>query len=728
MRSLAVFLPLTLLLGCPRFDAQRRYACDPADSTRPQDCTPDASEPPPVDAGAGDAGTDAGAADGGQPDAGADGGSCTPGAPVCTGCGYVDAGCGQVRACEAFWCPAGQACGVSTPNVCGRPRLCRRGWCWENPLPLASNLNAGYAFDARHVWWVGDDATILFYDGESWQLQEPPLALPLDVQLKGVHGTAPDDVYAVGSQGTLLHFDGARWQLEPRGTSAPNQEYTAVHARVGLPPVAGGVGGTLLLRQGAQWERAPTPPAVSATIRNFAALADGRLLALTSTGDLLREVTAAQPNWTVVGKLPMAPAVSLQRLGSGQLLAVGRVDGGVSAGVLSEAYEVTGTPVRLAQWDAGVFTAGGASAGDFVVSATNSNIFLVRDGGIVRPVQQSANGYNALVFAGPWTLLAGFNSGLARFSEQGTVEQNLGVTRDAAAVCGSAVSDVFVVTDGTRTCASGSGNCATGLQRRADLAGVRWTDVPTLGTGGKRSLSCHVSDAGVLLVGTTEGGVMARASASATLELLPAAAPASSAPTVAVFGTASSAFAVQAGEGLARANLADGGALQRIADAGALQVLAPLGGNVVALSPSQLLYVRPDNGVEAPRGVGALGTPVAAAAGRFPDAGLGPWVVNATGRVLRLINAGGNTELDTTLPQVPAAVWARSSAPEVFVLGTGAAGDRLDVRSVDGGWSALPLPLASGFTAVWGAPEDGGLRLFLVGATGVVVSTQELRP
>jgi hypothetical protein len=65
------------------------------------------------------------------------------------------------------------------------------------------NLNAVDAFDATHVWAVGDNCTLLFYNGISWT-QDSNVPPGCTANLKGVDLVDASDATAVGSSGTIL--------------------------------------------------------------------------------------------------------------------------------------------------------------------------------------------------------------------------------------------------------------------------------------------------------------------------------------------------------------------------------------------------------------------------------------------------------------------------------------------------------------------------------------------
>ena len=74
-------------------------------------------------------------------------------------------------------------------------------------------LNWAYGFGPSDVWVVGDQGTILHYDG-AWTQS----ATVTDQNLWGIWGASPDDLWAVGGNGradgqaTLLRYDGQSWR------------------------------------------------------------------------------------------------------------------------------------------------------------------------------------------------------------------------------------------------------------------------------------------------------------------------------------------------------------------------------------------------------------------------------------------------------------------------------------------------------------------------------------
>ena len=59
------------------------------------------------------------------------------------------------------------------------------------------------------VWAVGENGTILHWDGKRWSR----VPSPTKAGLNDVFGTASADVWAVGEDGVILHWNGKTWAL-----------------------------------------------------------------------------------------------------------------------------------------------------------------------------------------------------------------------------------------------------------------------------------------------------------------------------------------------------------------------------------------------------------------------------------------------------------------------------------------------------------------------------------
>jgi hypothetical protein len=121
------------------------------------------------------------------------------------------------------------------------------GWCWQNPLPEGNPVFAVWASDPDHVWIVGWQGTLLFWDGAGW-VQEANVT---NQDLNGIWGSSATDVWAVGGMGTILHRTAAGWSQVASPTS---NNLTAVWTDGPSQAFAVGANGTAL-----HYAQSPTP-------------------------------------------------------------------------------------------------------------------------------------------------------------------------------------------------------------------------------------------------------------------------------------------------------------------------------------------------------------------------------------------------------------------------------------------------------------------------------------
>ena len=93
--------------------------------------------------------------------------------------------------------------------------ICGGGFCWENPLPIGVDLWSAETSPSGSNWVVGEDGTILKWDGNTWS----GWYATTNTRLNAVWPFSDTDVWAVGVNGTILHFDGASWTPVPSSTT-----------------------------------------------------------------------------------------------------------------------------------------------------------------------------------------------------------------------------------------------------------------------------------------------------------------------------------------------------------------------------------------------------------------------------------------------------------------------------------------------------------------------------
>lgn len=230
----------------------------------------DAGDDAGVDAGL-DAGLDAGF------DGGFDAGPCVPAAtcPASAQCGAFDAGCGFTYDCGECFAP--EECGTVQANVCGLPKLCNQGFCWENPLPQGNTLNGVFAFGPRAIWAVGEAGTVLFWNGEKSALVD----LGTTSDFYAVWGSSPADLYVGGDDGSIFHFNGTAWAREQTpGTYRINTLWVSP---TGVA-FAGANGGTILKRgMTGMWSAMTLMPSNTFDVLALTGIDTGEVFATTTT-------------------------------------------------------------------------------------------------------------------------------------------------------------------------------------------------------------------------------------------------------------------------------------------------------------------------------------------------------------------------------------------------------------------------------------------------------------
>lgn len=105
---------------------------------------------------------------------------------------------------KSFQVSTGEAAPQVSPG-----RWIKMAWpALDSDTPIS--LRGVWGSSAGDVFAVGDNGTILHYDGSSWTVMDHPG--PKWV-LNDVWGAAGNDVYAVGDLGLILHYDGVSWSM-----------------------------------------------------------------------------------------------------------------------------------------------------------------------------------------------------------------------------------------------------------------------------------------------------------------------------------------------------------------------------------------------------------------------------------------------------------------------------------------------------------------------------------
>ena len=109
------------------------------------------------------------------------------------------------------------AVGVGFAGSCSDTTAPQSGYgSWDvMESPTAENLRGVWGFDTGEAFAVGDNGTILYYDGSKWN----PMETGATADLIGVWGFSPTQVVATGESGTVLFYDGSRWSRMESGTT-----------------------------------------------------------------------------------------------------------------------------------------------------------------------------------------------------------------------------------------------------------------------------------------------------------------------------------------------------------------------------------------------------------------------------------------------------------------------------------------------------------------------------
>jgi len=115
-------------------------------------------------------------------------------------------------------------------------------------------LNDVWGSSSTDVFSVGQNGVICHYDGTGWS----EMSSGTNRHLRGVWGTASDNVYAVGYSGTILNYDGTSWD---NVTSNTNTHLTGIWGSCSTDVFAvgaTGINGKIMHYDGAIWSESPT--------------------------------------------------------------------------------------------------------------------------------------------------------------------------------------------------------------------------------------------------------------------------------------------------------------------------------------------------------------------------------------------------------------------------------------------------------------------------------------
>lgn len=141
-------------------------------------------------------------------------------------------------------------------------------------------LRAVWAHDDDNIFAVGEEGTIVHFNGTTWQL----MACPIKVRLHDVWGSSPNNVFVAADSGMILHFNGDKWSLHHQlGTDTPLLAITGFGAHDVLVV---GDEGRILRFDGVEWKRVDC--GVNIELYGVWGVDSNHILAVGGAGELFR--------------------------------------------------------------------------------------------------------------------------------------------------------------------------------------------------------------------------------------------------------------------------------------------------------------------------------------------------------------------------------------------------------------------------------------------------------
>lgn len=126
----------------------------------------------------------------------------------------------------------------------------------KNATPI--DLHAVWGTSIDNIYAVGDDFSLLHYNGSTWSEVDTGLSIPstsddTEDDFNAVWGTTPDNVFVVGDQGTVWHFDGQRWSKPLLPAMYADTAFRAVWGTSKNSVFIGGEDGATMHFDGEHW-------------------------------------------------------------------------------------------------------------------------------------------------------------------------------------------------------------------------------------------------------------------------------------------------------------------------------------------------------------------------------------------------------------------------------------------------------------------------------------------
>lgn len=88
-------------------------------------------------------------------------------------------------------------------------------WMWENPAPTGNTIKSVYTQSQNNTWMVGENGTIIKYDGTSFRQDYSGTY----ENLNGIAGVSADTIWTVGDDGIILKYNGQSWSEQVSNTT-----------------------------------------------------------------------------------------------------------------------------------------------------------------------------------------------------------------------------------------------------------------------------------------------------------------------------------------------------------------------------------------------------------------------------------------------------------------------------------------------------------------------------
>ena len=128
--------------------------------------------------------------------------------------------------------------------------------------PTQDKLNGVWGYissTATHEFYaVGEDGTIMHFDGTSWS----GTGSPTSVHLNGIWGSSETDIYAVGDNGTIVHYPDQLDEWEHMSHSLPPTNLKDIWGSSASDIYAVGEGGFIAHYNGSTWSEVTITPVI----------------------------------------------------------------------------------------------------------------------------------------------------------------------------------------------------------------------------------------------------------------------------------------------------------------------------------------------------------------------------------------------------------------------------------------------------------------------------------